>query len=218
SLTPAQIMNVPTPEQIFGLAAKPAQPQKKAMEPQDASTTNDAASDATAIITEPGWAKFWSDDAGKSVQSSNTTKTTSGLLGGFFDTARSDIRIGTPSSGDANAGFDTSHAATTQQSPQWESQLVNGDFKPAAPATASTPDNFAVPTPLSAGLGPQSPFVPQQASSTEILPKLPTLPSLPGRNDLFTPTSVSPTWTPKPPPWTQSQTPLGTPIPLNQAR
>jgi hypothetical protein len=221
-LTPAQIMNVPTPEQIFGLAEKPAQPQKNPFESQD-TTTNTAASDPNAITAEPGWARFWSGDTDKSPQSSNTTENASGLLGGFFDTARNDNLFGSHSGSDADTVFGSSHADTTQQSPQggspqWESQLINGDFTPTAPATASMPDRFATPAASSSEFAPQSPFVPQQVGSADYLPKLPTLPSLPGRNDLFTHPSASPSWALKPPPWTQSQTPLGTPIPLNQAR
>lgn len=218
-LTPAQIMNVPSAEQIFGLAEKPTEPQKKPAQSQNAAT-NDLAPDATAIIGQPGWAnKAWPGDTEKGVQSSNTTEKASGLFDGFFDTARSDDVFGNHSARnpDALSGPSQASQAAPQQSP-WGSQLTMSDFAPSAPAAEAVPNGFTPTGPSSPDWTSQSPFTPPQVSTLDTLPKLPALPSLQPQNDPFNHAAPAPTWGPKPPPWTQPQTPLGTPAPLNPGR
>jgi hypothetical protein len=218
-LTPAQIMNVPSREQIFGLAEKSADAQKKEMGQSPNAVTNDLASDTAAVIGEPGWAnKAWSGDTekgGNSNQSSNTTDKASGLFGGFFDTARSDDVFGSHTAGNADTLFGPSQ--TSQSAPQspWNSELTSGDFMPSAPATEPVPTSFTAPVALSSDWTSQSPFTPPQLSTLDALPKLPALPSTQPQNDQFNQPSAAPSWGPKPPPWTQPQTPLGTPAPLN---
>lgn len=223
-LTPAQIMKVPSPEQIFGLAEKPAESQKTLVQSQNTAfqnaATNGFASDTTTIIAEPGWAKAWLGETEKSDQSSNTTNTTektSGLFGGFFDAARSDNTFGNHSSGAADSLFGTPQTGAQQSQSPWSSQLIGSESTPAAPAE-SVANNFTGPGPASSPFTSQSPFTPPQESSLDVLPKLPALPSARPQNDQFLQPSAAPSWAPKPPPWSQPQTPLGTPVPANQSR
>jgi hypothetical protein len=219
-LTPAQIMNVPTVEQIFGLAEKPGETQKNTPQPGKGAT-NVFGIDTTAITAEPGWAKSWSDDSGKNSGSSNTTERASGFFGGFFDNARNDNRLdsrfGNHDANDSETLFGQSQPNTQPSS--WDSGLVNGDNTPRSSTPDNALNNFASPgLSSSSGFASQSPFVPQQISSLGTLPQLPTLQSLPGQNDKFNQPAAAPSWGPKPPPWTTPQSPWGTPIQLNQIR
>jgi hypothetical protein len=219
-LTPAELMSVPTPEQIFGLVEKPADSQKNATQ-TDHGATNVFGFDTTAITAAPEWTKAWTDDTGKSPASSNTTERASGFLGGFFDNTRNDNRFdgrfGSHDAGSSGTLFGQSQPAGQQSS--WDSGLVNGDNTPRSSGPDNAFNHFASP-----GISPgsdfasQSPFVPQQMSTMGTLPQLPTLQSLPGQNDKFSQPAAAPSWGPKPPPWTTPQTPWGTPIQLNQIR
>ncbi|HEY1788052.1 MAG TPA: hypothetical protein VGJ73_07850 [Verrucomicrobiae bacterium] len=218
-LTPAQIMNVPTAEEIFGLAEKPDGPQKRPGQ-LDNGETNIFASDTNAIFAEPGWAKAWSDDPGKSpgafdTGSSNTTARASGFFGEFFDSARNDNRIsgrfGNHDANNPDTLFSPSQSASQQSS--WDSGLTSGTMTPTAHASGSVPINFAAPATVSSSIfASQSPFSPPQANPLDTLPQLPTLPTLPGQNSKSFQPATTTSWAPKPPPWTVPQTPLGTPV------
>ncbi|HXC36515.1 MAG TPA: hypothetical protein VNV43_11620 [Candidatus Acidoferrales bacterium] len=218
-LTPAQIMDVPTPEQIFGLAEKPAESQKKPAQSQNLNAaTNNLASDATAIIGEPTWATARTGNTEKGVQTSNTTEKASGLFDRFFDTARSDDVLGSHSSGNADTLFgqsQTQSQSAGQQSP-WGSQLTSDEITPSAPATEPIRNSFTMPGSPRSDWTSQSPFTPPPADTLGTLPKLPVLPSFSRQNDRFSQPAATTSWGPKPPPWTQAQTPWGTPVPLNQ--
>lgn len=215
-LTPAQLMNVPSAEQIFGLVEKPAGSQKNATQ-IDNGATNAFGFDTTAITADPGWTKAWSDDAGKNSGASNTTDRASGFFGGFFDNTRNDNRFGNHDGNDSGTLFGQSQPAAQQST--WNSFLPDdaNAFHSSAPDNA--PNNFAAPgTSSSSDFASQSPFVPQQMSSLGTLPQLPTLQSLPGQSDKFDQPAAAPSWGPKPPPWTTPQSPWGTPVQLKIQR
>lgn len=220
-LTPGQIMNVPTPEQIFGLAEKPGAPKKELMPFDNNGNTNTADSIAAVpgLFAEPAWANAWSGNTGNTAESSgssNTTDRASGFFSGFFDSARIDNVFGNHHTGssDSDTLFGPSQPAAPAQQSSWDSSLASSSFAPAAPAHVSAPAIFTTSgTVSSSPFGDQSPFTPPQVSSMDTLPKLPELPSLPGQNEKFNqPAAATPSWGPKPPPWTQPQTPFGTPV------
>ncbi|HEV2330358.1 MAG TPA: hypothetical protein VGY56_16370 [Verrucomicrobiae bacterium] len=219
-LTPAQIMDVPTPEKIFGLAEKPAQPQKKPAQSQiQNAATNNLASDSTAIFGEPAWGNSWTGDTEKGMQSSNTTEKASGLFDRFFDTARRDDVFGNHTSGSGNAdiifGQPQSQSQSAGQQSSWLSQLTSDVITPSAPATEPVRSSFTLPGSSSSDWTSQSPFTPRPVETLGTLPKLPALPSARPQNGQLSQPAATPSWGPKPPPWTQAQTPWGTPVPLN---
>lgn len=218
-LTPAQIMRVPSPEEIFGLVQKPADAQKKPWQTDNNfgnGPTNTPAPDISAIFAEPRWAKTWTGDMKinpGSLESSNSTEKTSGLLGGFFDTARNDTVFGSHDAGSQ----DTLSAPSQPGAPQspWNSDFTSSSFAPPISSDDAAPTKFPMPSApaSSTGLGSQSPFAVPQASRLDTLPKLPALPSATRQDDqLARPATSASSWGPKPPPWTQSQTPFGTPV------
>lgn len=218
-LTAAQIMNVPTPEQIFGLAEKNEELQRKSMRPEN-SDTNGFGFNANATIDDPGWTKTWTEDPGRSTGASNTTERASGIFGGFFDSARNDNSQNDNGFAahdvDDSETFVSSSQPASQPSP-WESGLASGALTPSTPAPNSTLNNFAMAgTSAGSAFASQSPFTPPQLSAMstmEMLPRLPKLPPLPGQIDQsIQPAAAAPSWAPKPPPWTTPQTALGTPI------
>jgi hypothetical protein len=218
-LTPAQIMKVPSPEEIFGLAQKPADTQKKPWQTDNNfgnGPTNTPAPDISAIFAEPSWAKTWTGDMKKKpgyLESSNSTEKTSGLLGGFFDTARNDTVFGSHDAGSQDTLGAPSQPGA-QQSP-WDSDFTSSSFATPISSDDAAPTKFSMPsaTTSSAGLGSQPPFAVPRVSSLDTLPKLPALPSATRQDDqLVQPTTSASSWGPKPPPWTQSQTPFGTPV------
>jgi hypothetical protein len=226
ALTPAKIMNVPTAEQIFGLAEKPGDPQKKPGQLGNGNTNAADFTTTTTLFTDTAWAKPWSGDTtanttGNSTGSSNTTeKASSGFFSGLFDSARMDNVLGTHHSGssDSDTIFPSSQSSTTpQQSSSWLSALTSDTLTPSTPASGSSLNSFTAPAAESSSpFGSQSPFTTPQVSHMDTLPQLPAPPSLPGQNTLFgqpqPAASATPAWGPKPPPWTQPQTPWGTPV------
>jgi hypothetical protein len=213
--TPAEIMNLKSPEEIFGIIKKPTDSQKELARRQNFET-NSLAPDSTAIIAEPGWAKSWlAGDTGKSGQSSNSTERASGLFSGFFDAARSDNVFGSHNLGDSDTPFGQPQTVARQQS-SWDSQLSMGELAPSAPAAQPVASGFTGFGSSSSAGTLQSPFTPPQVSSMDTLPRLPALPSVSRQIEQFTPPSLSPSWGPKSPPWAQAQTPLGTPAPVLQ--
>jgi hypothetical protein len=225
ALTPAKIMSVPTPEQIFGLAEKPEDAQKKSGQFNNGNTNAPDFNTTTTLFTEPTWAKPWSgdttaNDTGNSTGSSNTTqKTSSGFFSGLFDSGRIDNVLGHhSSSSDSDTIFPSSQSsAAPQQSSSWLSALSSDTLTPSTPASGSGFNNFTAPAAEpSSPFGSQSPFATPQVSHMDTLPQVPTLPSLPGQNTPFgqpqPAASTTPSWGPKPPPWTQAQTPWGTPV------
>jgi hypothetical protein len=223
-LTPAQIMKIPSAEQIFGLAEKPADAQNNPalLENNAGNATNVFGADPAAAITEPNWANVWtgnignSSSTGDSGQSSNTTDRASGFFGGFFDTARNNS-LNNGLFANHNGGNDVGTLfAPSQPAPQqssWASVLTSGVGTPPASAAEPSPANFTAPG-AAPELTSQSPFAAPEVSRTDMgaLPQLPTLPTLPGQNDRLAQPATPPSWAPQPPPWTQSQTPLGTPL------
>ncbi len=219
SLTPGQIMNVPTEEQIFGLPEKNAMDAQKAPWQLDSENgeygpTNEVTFGTNSMFAEPSWAKLWTDNQGKSPASSNATERASGFFGRFFDGPQNDNVFGNHN---ANGNGDDTFSAPSQSAPQqssWDSGLVSGALTPPPTAVAN---DFTAPAGSSPVSVSQSPFTPPQLSTLDNMPKLPSLPSLPGQNGQLTQPASTPSWAPKPPPWTQSQTPFGTPVQANPA-
>ncbi|MGH8024774.1 MAG: hypothetical protein ACRED1_14385 [Limisphaerales bacterium] len=210
-LTAAQIMNLPSVEQIFGLAENVG-PQKPAATPGNAGT-NDPAFDTMAIVTEPRWARLWSGDIGNRPGPSNPTARASGFFSGLFDASRNDSSFGNQGASD-NGMIPDAPQSVAQSSP-WDSpDPIVGDLK--GPSTSMTPV-LTTPIGSSPGFSALSPFADPPVSSLDTLPKLPSLPSLPGRNTTLG-QLPTPSWAPKAPPWEQAQTPLGTPLPPNLSR
>ena len=219
--TSAQIMNVPSPEKIFGLPEKKrGDAQKEPWQLDNAldnenGATNNYDSDMTAIIAEPSWAKLWTQKPGKSTESSNTTDRASGFFGKFFESGQNDSGFGDHQANNDDTFFGSAQSARQQSS--WDSGLSVGGLMPPAPAAVAAPSSFT-PAGSSSGFGSQqSPFAAPQVSSMSTMPKLPSLPSLPGKKNQLPQPASTPSWTPQPPPWTQAQTPFGTPVPINPA-
>lgn len=216
-LTPGQIMNVPTAEQIFGLPEKKAADRRK--EPwqldNEIGVTNNPTFATNSMFAEPSWAKLWTENSGKGSESSNTTERASGFFSRFFDSGQNDNGFGNHNASGEETLFGPSQSAPQQQS-SWDSGLAAGGLTPSPSPTAASASGFASPG-SSPGLTSQSPFTPPHVSTLDTMPKLPSLPSLSGQNGLLTQPASTPTWAPKPPPWTQSQTPFRTPAPVNPA-
>ena len=205
--TAAEMMNVPTAEQIFGL---PERNSPDALTKPSDSTTGDTNGFVSETTIAAGWTNMWSGSTG--VINSNRTERASGFFGGFFDSAQNDNGFGNHDWGSAETSFAPPQASGEQEK-SWDAALSAG----TPPATVVEPqNNFSWPNSASSeGFSSQSPFLPPQVSSQKALPQLPTLPSLPGRKVAGTQPPTTPSWAPKPPPWTQAQTPFGTPVQLN---
>jgi len=212
-LTPGQIMNVPTPEQIFGLPEKTLNAQQELSQSENGAT-NDFTFATNGMFAEPAWATLWANKAPGSTGSSNATSTASGFFGRFFESAGNDDVFGNH---DGNSDNQSSLGASQpEQQSSWGSALADGVFTHQGSDGETAPGDFAPPQP-GPELTSQSPFAAPQVSTLDALPKVPSLPSLPGQNDKFAQPASTPSWAPKPPPWTQSQPAMGTPVPFNQA-
>ena len=209
--TARQMMQVPTAEQIFGL------PERK--NPDGLTGSSDSAMGetnglASGTSDQPSWAKVWVGGIGERNTNTNGTERASGLFSGFFDSARNenenvfgnhwsstDASLAPPQGGaDQDQAWGTTLNASTQPSP-----AVQNGF--------SSPDSAS--GPFSAGFSSESPFSTPRLTKVGALPQLPALPALPGRKQVDTEPPTAHSWTPKPPPWTQSQTPFGTAVQLN---
>lgn len=220
ALTPRQIMNVPTPEQIFGLAEKGPEAQKTPVHSRNGDVTGDTnflASATTALIQEPKWVRGWFGDTGDRAGSSNSTDRATSFFSGFFDSARNGNGFGKHDANDSDMGFGPSQPAA--QPSAWDSAFSGSGMTPSAPATELPANNFTMRVaPASLGFGSQSPFALPQVSRLGNLPRLPAVPSLPGQNNQFDQLPTAPSVAPQPPPWTTLRTPFGTPVQLNQNR
>lgn len=215
--TAAEMMKVPTPEQMFGLPDR--NPLDATIKPSDLTTgdTNDLSLEKT---DEPVWANVWSGKTGD--VNSNGTERASGFFGGFFDNAtRNEDGFGNHDWGSTETSFGAPQTtgepqASGEQGASWVAGLGAGT---PSVSVGQAQNNFSSPNDASSGgFGSQSPFLPPQArrfDSTKALPQLPALPAVPGRKDVDAGPQTAPSWVPKPPPWTQSQTPFGTAVQLN---
>jgi hypothetical protein len=204
--TAQQLMQVPTAEQMFGL------PEHNNPDALATGETNDLSSGTT---DESAWSKVWAGNIGDN--NTNGTERASGLFRGFFDSAQNgnDGVFGNHWSS-TEAAFSPPQASAEQEQ-SWGTTL--GDGTPATPVAQPWQSSFSSPdSASSAGFSSQSPFSTPQLTKVGALPLLPALPSLPGRKQVDTQPPSAPSWTPKPPPWTQSQTPFGTPVQLNPQR
>ena len=209
--TAAEMMKVPTPEQIFGLPDRNTLDAITRTSDLTAGDTNGLSSEKT---DESVWANLWS---GKTASvNSNGTERASGFFGGFFDSAsRNEDGFGNHGWGSTETSFGASQTIG-EQGQSWVAAFGAGT--PSVPVQ-SAQNNLSLPNYASGGgFSSQSPFLPPQArrfDSTKTLPQLPALPAVPGRKDVDAGSQTAPSWAPKPPPWTQSQTPFGTAAPLN---
>lgn len=219
ALTPGQIMNVPTEEQIFGLPEKSLNNQKEPWQLDNENpATNDLAFGTNSLFAEPSWAKLWTENAPKSPESSNTTERASGFFSKFFDSAQNDDGFGNHNANNGDETVFGSGQPAAQQQSSWDSGLASGGLTPPPSAAAASASDFTSPSGSSSGLTAQSPFTPPQVTTLDTMPKLPSLPSLPGQKGQLTQPASTPSWAPQPPPWTQPQTPFGTPVQqFNQA-
>ena len=220
--TAAEMMNVPTPEQMFGL---PDHTTLDGMtKPSDLITgnTNGFSLEKTDELKtdEPAWASVWSGNAGS--VNSNGTERAQGFFGGFFDSAtRSQDGFGNHGWGSTETSFGAPQTTGESQTGDELGQSWVAGLGAGTPTASVEPaqNNFSSPNDASSGgFSSQSPFLLPQATrfdSTKALPQLPALPALPGRKNADTQPETAPSWGPKPPPWTQSQTPFGTAVQLN---
>lgn len=217
--TAAEIMDVPTAEQIFGLPDR-AEPdaERNPFLPQDAVTNVISA----ALGAKPNWTILDTPDDAQFGSVSNATGTASGFFSGLFDTTRRDNLFGGQYSGqaatifhppqpDASGQLQEPQLGEPQQRQQWDSALMNS-FTPSMFASDSAQSGNGLSSPVAmsdSGLNSQSPFEVPKVRTVQTLPNLPSLPAVPGR---ITPPGVPqvPSWAPKPPPWTLSKPPLGT--------
>jgi hypothetical protein len=208
--TAQQMMQVPTAEQMFGL------PQRNNPDPLTRSSdsmTGETNGLSSGTIDEPAWAKVWAGSIGGN--NTNGTERASGIFSGFFDSARNgnDNVFGNHwSSTEASLA---PPQASAEQDQSWDTTL-GASTPPPAPVMQSAQNSFSSSdSASSAGFSSQSPFLPPRLTKVGALPQLPGLPALPGRKQVDTQPPTAPSWTPKPPPWTQSQTPFGTAVQLN---
>jgi hypothetical protein len=212
----AQIMGVPSVEQIFGLPERDTADGKKnpLLDPMQSEYGINGATNMMSAdrIEASSWAKLLSDNSnpgGDGTTSSNSTDKTSGLFSGFFDsTPKKSVKDSLFGGHDDQAddtGFGSSPASAQQST--WDT-FLNGT---PAPATAESSQNFSTPNLSSSpGLNSQSPFnqLPQ-SSGFNTLPQVPTPPAAPGQNyNSMQP--ATPSWEPKPPPWLSSTPAMGT--------
>ena len=214
--TAAQLMKVPTPEQIFGLPQRNLPDALTTLTKSSEFTSGDTNGPSLYKTDGPVWANLWSGKT-ESVNS-NGTERASRFFGGFFDTAaRNENGFGNHAWGSTDTSFGPPQASG-EQGQSWVAAL-GADTPPAAVEPAQ--NNFSLPNNASSGgFSSRSPFLPPEASrmdSAKMLPQLPMLPALPGRKDADADTrpATAPSWAPKPPPWTQSQTPFGTAVQLS---
>ena len=209
--TTAEMMKVPTPEQIFGIPDQIA--ADAATKPSDL-TTGDTNGLSLETSDEPAWANVWSRETGG--VNSNGTEQASGFFGGFFDSAtRNENGFGDHFWGSTETSF-VPPQTSEEQGQSWASALDTST--PPAPDEPAQ-NNFSPPNNASSdGSSSQSPFLPPQVrrfDNVKMLPQLPALPVLPGRKDVDTTPPTAPSWALEPPPWTQPQTPFGTAVRLS---
>lgn len=215
--TTAEIMGVPSLQQIFGLPKEDDSlfNQKKSL-PQNAPTNSFAADDSA-------WTEILSSDLSRSVanqdeaaRNSRADKNPQAPATGFFDSSpaddlfahhdkdQSDSAFGAPVFGQVSLPSSTPSDGTAQFSaaatPSPASGYAPGSF---SPGSSSLNSGFSSP------FNSQSPFAPATFSSASQLPQLPTVPSLPGRKAQDTP-PATPSWEPKPAPWLSTVPPMGT--------
>lgn len=207
--TARQMMQVPTAEQMFGLPERNSPDGLTSSSDSAMGETNGLASGTT---DEPAWAKVWAGNIGE--KNTNGTERASGLFSGFFDSARNQNEsvFGNHWSSTDTSGAPPQGGSEPDQS--WDTTL--GASTPPTPVMQQAQNGFSSPDSASSGaFSSQSPFLPPRLTKVGALPQLPALPALPGRKQVDTQPPTAPSWTPKPPPWTQSQTPFGTAVQLN---
>ncbi|MGH7942860.1 MAG: hypothetical protein ACREFR_17515 [Limisphaerales bacterium] len=221
-LTPAQIMSVPTSEQIFGLpekvSAQDTQRERGFFQPESGAATNSLNFDSTPIFAQTTWVKDLSQEQGKSDDSSNTTRTASGFFSRLFDSAPDGN--GLSGFGDHDSSGNAAFWSAPRPAPQpssWDSDLTSGALTPPAPVAEITPNPIGAQAQSTSEFASQSPFTPPQPAAMDTLPKLPPVPSVSPQNSAMTQPASAPSWEPRPPPWTQAQTPFGAPVQLNPA-
>jgi hypothetical protein len=207
SPTSAEIMGVPTLEQIFGLPRSHATNSQDRVSGvttnidfSDNSSPNDSSSDQSTTF-EQGNGMF------SSAQSTNSQSAS----GGFFGSAFGESVFGQHHN---NNSEDSAFGAPPFE-PLSPSQSRPDSFAPPADAGFSSDASaFApkIPAPdsaFSAGTVPEwSPSTfSQPKSSLQSLPQLPSLSSY--QNNNYSP-PAKPSWEPKPPPWASSGPQLGT--------
>lgn len=218
-LTPAEIMRVPTLEQIFGLperntgnTAMGGQTNLFSSENQTTNIISSGESGDSSSSLESNWQKILLGNSGasastnESIFNSRATNNSGGLLSeifngrpdkdkkSFFD---NDDKIGSKSA------FGSFGTASQQPNPN---SFANGFATPSAGyAGYSSGSTFG------SGQDSQSPFALPKSSTLDSLPKLPSVPTVSGQNNYnnSTPQPV-PSWEPKPPPWATSTPALGT--------
>lgn len=201
-LTPAQIMGVPTMQQIFGLpdSSTPNGLKNPALAQSEGSTNIFISDESSA--DEPTWAKtLAANNSDEKAPGPGKTARSHGLLDEFFNGPPNDGFFGNqdknadgfgPAPGEETAGqspFSASLAAAT---------LANPASTPSAPGMVP-----------GSGLSSPSPLVLPQSSGLETLPQLPAPPSVPGQS-YNQPPPAPPSWAPKPAPWLLPVPPAGT--------
>ncbi len=200
-LTPAQIMGVPTVQQIFGLPdSSVGNSLKNPALVQNTGSTN-ILSAGESSSESPAWAKFLANNAYQNASDSSKTEKSHGLLEGLFNGPPDNNWSGNQDKNTAASGFGSSLADETASG-----QSPFDSFLAAATPASSSPNSS--PAVLNSGLNPPSLFsLPQSSLGT--LPQLPTPPSVPGQN-FYSPPPAPPSWEPKPAPWLLPVPPPGT--------
>jgi hypothetical protein len=207
-LTPAEIMDVPTPEKIFGL---PESDTKKNTAGQRAENTqtNDFSSE------QSGWSKFlYGNDAKANTTDAGGAENSSGILSRLFNGAPDGGLLGDPNkTADAIYGLSPQPVQTPAQ-PEVDQfqQLLEPLQSSEKPADSSDMNFYRSPAQDSVFAQPAnsgSPLALPKGGSLAKSPQLPKLPSVSSQNSDST-QPVAPSWAPKPAPWLSPVPPLGT--------
>jgi hypothetical protein len=209
--TPAEVMGVPTLQELFGLPKPKSTNSMSQYGGGEATGTNILSSDSTAP-SDANWAKILSADS----DAFNMAKTADSnrLTGAFFDSAARDHLSHEKKSDDANANDDFNLSSFAQANGRQPGRSP-WDAAVQIAAPASVPGYAPNPTPAPSGfsassLNSQSPFTLPKISTPETtMPHLPTLPGISGQSPPAA-QPATPSWAPKPPPWLDTTPPLGT--------
>lgn len=195
-LTPAEIMHVPTMEQIFGLPERntAADSQTNLMSSENQGTTNILSSDESSSL-ESSWQKIFNSNSGanastnESIFDSRTTNDSSGILTEIFNNPRDKENNSLFGAPDGNAGG-TAFGVSQQSDPN--------SFSSTRTATANTAYYSST---FNSGPNSQSPFAVPKTSTMDPLPQLPRVPTVSGQDNNNNAPQPTPSWAPKPPPW-----------------
>jgi hypothetical protein len=208
--TPAEVMGVPTMQDLFGLPKANATNSMSQYGGSDTTSTNMLSSGNTAA-SDANWAKILSADS----DAFNMAKTADSnrMSGAFFDSATSDHVSREKKTDDDKAGDDFNLASFAQANGRQPGRSAwDAAVQIAAPASVPGYTPTAAPAPsgfAASSLNPQSPFALPKVSAPETtMPRLPTLPGVSGQTLPTQP--ATPSWAPKPPPWLDPTPPLGT--------